>query len=106
MSLARLLCSWITPNGLYFKGIFLPMLKVKIIGQKGGNTMNPYEQLLLNKELEAIAKQRIEIHKKRIKLSEELERDFDNKDLQNRIIELEEESQRLKKKSEALQDNF
>ncbi|WP_176586568.1 hypothetical protein [Priestia megaterium] len=68
--------------------------------------MNPYEQLLLNKELEAIAKQRIEIHKKRIKLSEKLERDFDNKDLQNRIIELEEESQRLKKKSEALQDNF
>jgi ABC-type phosphate transport system auxiliary subunit len=82
------------------------MLKVKIIGQKGGNTMNPYEQLLVNKELEAIAKQRIEIHKKRIKLSKELERDFDNKDLQNRISELEEESQRLKKKSEALQDNF
>lgn len=82
------------------------MLKVKIIGQKGRNTMNPYEQLLVNKELEAIAKQRIEIHKKQIKLSEELERDFDNKDLQNRIIELEEESQRLKKKSEALQDNF
>jgi len=68
--------------------------------------MNPYEQLQLNKELEEIAKKRIEIHKKRIKLSEELERDFDNKDLQNRIIELEEESQKLKKKSEALQDNF
>ncbi|MGG0496069.1 hypothetical protein ABEY62_24195 [Priestia megaterium] len=68
--------------------------------------MNPYEQLKLNKELEAIAKQRIEVHKKRIKLSEELERDFDNKDLQNRIIELEEESQKLMEKSEALQDNF
>ncbi|QTL52194.1 hypothetical protein [Priestia aryabhattai] len=68
--------------------------------------MNPYEQLQLNKELEAIVKKRIEIHKKRIKLSEELEQDFDNKDLQNRIIELEEESQKLKKKSEALQNNF
>ncbi|MED4797517.1 hypothetical protein COM86_22275 [Priestia megaterium] len=68
--------------------------------------MNPYEQLLLNKELESIAKQRIEIHKKRIKLSEELERDLENKDLLNRIIELEEESQKLKKKSEALQNNF
>ncbi|MFP7736190.1 hypothetical protein ACLHDF_22845 [Priestia aryabhattai] len=68
--------------------------------------MNPYKQLQLNKELEAIAKKRIEIHKKRIKLSEVLERDFDNKDLQNRIIELEEESQKLKKKSEALQNNF
>ncbi|MES9744738.1 hypothetical protein [Priestia megaterium] len=68
--------------------------------------MNPYEQLQLNKEVEAIAKQRIEIHKKRIKLSEELEQDFDNTELQNKIIELEEESQKLKKKSEALQANY
>jgi len=48
--------------------------------------MNPYEQLQLNKEVEAIAKQRIEIHKQRIKLSEELEQDFDNTELQNKII--------------------
>jgi len=68
--------------------------------------MNPYEQLQLNKELEAIAKQQIEIHKKRIKLSEELGQDLDNKELQNRIIELEEESQKLKKKSEDLQANY
>lgn len=68
--------------------------------------MNPYEQLQLNKELEGIAKQQIEIHKKRIKLSEELGQDLDNKELQNRIIELEEESQKLKKKSEDLQANY
>lgn len=60
--------------------------------------MNPYKQLQLNKELEAIAKKQIEIYKKRVKLSKELEQDLDNKELQNRIIELEEESQKLKKK--------
>ncbi|AYE53419.1 hypothetical protein P5616_027695 (plasmid) [Priestia aryabhattai] len=68
--------------------------------------MNPYKQLQLNKELEAIAKKQIEIYKKRVKLSKELEQDLDNKELQNRIIELEEESQKLKKKSEDLQANF
>jgi hypothetical protein len=40
---------------------------------KGGIHMNPYEQFQLNKEVEEMAKQRIEIHKKRMKLSEELE---------------------------------
>ncbi|NGY80263.1 hypothetical protein F6Y05_01475 (plasmid) [Bacillus megaterium] len=60
--------------------------------------MNPYEQLQLNKEVEEMAKQRIEIHKKRMELSEELENNWDNKELQDRIIELEEESQKLKKK--------
>ncbi|MFP7737233.1 hypothetical protein ACLHDF_28800 [Priestia aryabhattai] len=68
--------------------------------------MNPYEQFQLNKEVEEMAKQRIEIHKKRIKLSEELENNWGNKELQDRIIELEEESQKLKKKIEALQANF
>ncbi|MCM3796469.1 hypothetical protein [Priestia megaterium] len=68
--------------------------------------MNPYKQLQLNKELETIAKKQIEIYKKRVKLSKELEQDLDNKELQNRIIELEEESQKLKKKSEDLQANF
>ncbi|QTL52772.1 MULTISPECIES: hypothetical protein [Priestia] len=67
--------------------------------------MNPYEQFQLNKEVEEMAKQRIEIHKKRIKLSEELENNLGNKELQSRIIELE-ESQKLKKKIEALQANF
>jgi hypothetical protein len=94
------------PNGLYFKGICFLMLKVKIINYKGGNTMNPYEQLQLNKEVEEMAKQRIEIHKKRIKSSEELENNWNNKEIQDRIIELEEESQKLKKKIEALQANF
>ncbi|OVE34847.1 hypothetical protein CCZ20_24180 [Priestia aryabhattai] len=68
--------------------------------------MNPYEQLQLNKEVEEMAKQRIEIHKKRIKLSEELENNWNNKEIQDKIIELEEESQKLKKKIEALQANF
>ncbi|MDD1515765.1 hypothetical protein [Priestia megaterium] len=68
--------------------------------------MNPYEQFQLNKEVEEMAKQRIEIHKERIELSEELENNWDNKDLQDRIIELEEESQKLKKKIEDLQANF
>ena len=68
--------------------------------------MNPYEQLQLNKEVEEMAKQRIEIHKKWIKLSEELENNWSNKEIQDRIIELEEESQKLKKKIEALQANF
>jgi hypothetical protein len=68
--------------------------------------MNPYEQFQLNKEVEEMAKQRIKIHKKRIKLSEELENNLGNKELQVRIIELEEESQKLKKKIEALQANF
>ena len=68
--------------------------------------MNPYEQLQLNKEVEEMAKQRIEIHKKRIKLSEELENNWSDKEIQDRIIELEEESQKLKKKIEALQANF
>jgi len=68
--------------------------------------MNPYEQFQLNKEVEEMAKQRIEIHKERIELSEELENNWDNKELQDRIIELEEESQKLKKKIEALQANF
>jgi len=53
-----------------------------------------------------MAKQRIEIHKKRMELSEELENNWDNKELQDRIIELEQESQKLKKKIEALQANF
>jgi hypothetical protein len=73
---------------------------------KGGIHMNPYEQFQLNKEVEEMAKQRIEIHKKRMELSEELENNWDNKELQDRIIELEEESQKLKKKIEALQANF
>jgi septal ring factor EnvC (AmiA/AmiB activator) len=73
---------------------------------KGGIHMNPYEQFQLNKEVEEMAKQRIEIHKKRMKLSEELENKWDNKELQDRIIELEEESQKLKKKIETLQANF
>jgi hypothetical protein len=73
---------------------------------KGGIHMNPYEQFQLNKEVEEMAKQRIEIHKKRMKLSEELENNWDNKELQDRIIELEEESQKLKKKIETLQANF
>ncbi|MEK1832418.1 hypothetical protein AAAC51_36460 [Priestia megaterium] len=68
--------------------------------------MNPYEQFQLNKEVEEMAEQRIEIHKKRIKLSEELENNWENKELQDRIIELEEESQKLKGKIEALQANF
>ncbi|CJF91943.1 Uncharacterised protein [Streptococcus pneumoniae] len=68
--------------------------------------MNPYEQFQLNKEIEEMAKQRIEIHKKRIQLSEELENSLGNEELQDRIIELEEESQKLKKKIEALQANF
>ncbi|CAH0318963.1 MULTISPECIES: hypothetical protein [Priestia] len=68
--------------------------------------MNPYEQFQLNKEVEEMAKQRIEIHKMRMELSEELENNWDNKELQDRIIELEEESQKLKKKIEALQANF
>ncbi|GAB1810172.1 MULTISPECIES: hypothetical protein [Priestia] len=68
--------------------------------------MNPYEQFQLNKEVDEMAKQRIEIHKKRMKLSEELENNWDNKELQDRIIELEEESQKLKKKIETLQANF
>jgi len=68
--------------------------------------MNPYEQFQLNKEVEEMAKQRIEIHKKRMTLSEELENNWDNKELQDRIIELEEESQKLKRKIEALQANF
>jgi hypothetical protein len=62
--------------------------------------------ILLNKEVEEMAKKRIEIHKKRMKLSEELESNWDNKELQDRIIELEEESQKLKKKIEDLQANF
>ena len=78
------------------------MLKVK----KGGIHMNPYEQFQLNKEVEEMAKQRIEIHKKRMELSEELENNWDNKELQDRIIELEEESQKLKKKIEVLQANY
>jgi seryl-tRNA synthetase len=73
---------------------------------KGGIHMNPYEQFQLNKEVEEMAKQRIEIHKKRMELSEELENNWDNKELQDRIIELEEESQKLKKKIEALPANF
>jgi len=73
---------------------------------KGGIHMNPYEQFQLNKEVEEMAEQRIEIHKKRIELSEELEKNQENKELQDRIIELEEESQKLKKKIEALQANF
>jgi hypothetical protein len=73
---------------------------------KGGIHMNPYEQFQLNKEVEERAKQRIEIHKKRMELSEELENNWGNKVLQDRIIELEEESQELKKKIEALQANF
>jgi seryl-tRNA synthetase len=73
---------------------------------KGGIHMNPYEQFQLNKEVDEMAKQRIEIHKKRMELSEELENNWDNKELQDRIIELEEESQKLKKKIEALQANF
>jgi len=68
--------------------------------------MNPYEQFQLNKEVEEMAKQRIEIHKKRIELSEELENNWDNKELQDRITELEEESQKIKKKIETLQANF
>ncbi|MEH7590245.1 hypothetical protein V7247_26230 [Priestia megaterium] len=68
--------------------------------------MNPYEQFQLNKEVEEMAKQRIEIHKKRIQLSEELENSLGNEELQDRIIELEEESQKLKKKIEALLANF
>ncbi|PEE49481.1 hypothetical protein COM71_00010 [Priestia megaterium] len=68
--------------------------------------MNPYEQFQLNKEVEEMAKQRIEIHKKRIQLSEELENSLGNEELQDRIIELEEKSQKLKKKIEALQANF
>ncbi|OLO24367.1 hypothetical protein BTA37_30555 [Priestia megaterium] len=68
--------------------------------------MNLYEQFQLNKEVEEMAKQRIEIHKKRIQLSEELENSLSNEELQGRIIELEEESQKLKKKIEALQANF
>jgi len=68
--------------------------------------MNPYEQFQLNKEVEEMAKQRIEIHKKRIQLSEELENSLGNEELQDRIIELEEESQKLKKKIEVLQDNY
>lgn len=68
--------------------------------------MNPYEQFQLNKEVEEMAKQRIEIHKKRIQLSEELENSLGNEELQDRIMELEEESQKLKKKIEALQANF
>ena len=68
--------------------------------------MNPYEQFQLNKEVEEMAKQRIEIHKKRIELSEELENNWDNKEFQDRIIELEEESQKIKKKIETLQANF
>ena len=68
--------------------------------------MNPYEQFQLNKEVEEMAKQRIEIHKKRIQLSEELENSLGDEELQDRIIELEEESQKLKKKIEALQANF
>ena len=68
--------------------------------------MNPYEQFQLNKEVEEMAKQRIEIHKKLIKLSEELENDWYNKELQDKNIELEEESQKLKKKIETLQANF
>ncbi|MGR6342111.1 hypothetical protein SAMN04487777_1535 [Priestia aryabhattai B8W22] len=68
--------------------------------------MNPYEQFQLNKEVGEMAKQRIEIHKKRMELSEELENNWGNKELQDRIIELEEESQELKKKIEALQANF
>ncbi|MED4116967.1 hypothetical protein [Priestia megaterium] len=68
--------------------------------------MNPYEQFQLNKEVEEMAKQRIEIHKKRMKLSEELKNNWGNKELQDRIIELEEESQELRKKIEALQANF
>jgi len=47
--------------------------------------MNPYEQF---------------------QLSEELENNWDNKELQDRIIELEEESQKLKKKIEVLQANY
>jgi seryl-tRNA synthetase len=73
---------------------------------KGGIHMNPYEQFQLNKEVEEMAKQRIEIHKKRMELSEEMENNWDNKELQDRIIELEQESQKLKKKIEALQANF
>ncbi|MEH7531222.1 hypothetical protein ABEY49_29820 [Priestia megaterium] len=68
--------------------------------------MNPYEQFQLNKEVEEMAKQRIEIHKKRMQLSEELENNWGNKELQDTIIELEEESQKLKEKIEALQANF
>ncbi|MGG1368224.1 hypothetical protein ABE322_20765 [Priestia megaterium] len=68
--------------------------------------MNPYEQFQINKEVEEMAKQRIEIHKNRMELSEELENNWGNKELQDRIIELEEESQELKKKIEALQANF
>lgn len=68
--------------------------------------MNPYEQFQLNKEVEEMAKQRIEIHKKRIQLSEELENSLGDEELQDKIIELEEESQKLKKKIEALQANF
>lgn len=41
-----------------------------------------------------------------MELSEELENNSDNKELQDRIIELEEESQKIKKKIETLQANF
>jgi uncharacterized protein YlxW (UPF0749 family) len=102
--LARLgqsLCSWLILTGLYFKGIPVYVESKN----RGGIHMNPYEQFQLNKEVEEMAKQRIKIHKKRIKLSKELENSLDNKELQDRIIELE-ESQKLKKKIEALQANF
>ena len=78
------------------------ILIFQIFQKKGGIHMNPYEQFQLNKEVEEMAKQRIEIHKKRMQLSEELENNWNNKELQDRIIELEEESQKLKKKIEAL----
>jgi hypothetical protein len=100
--LGQSLCSWLILTGLYFKGI-PGYVESK---NKGGIHMNPYEQFQLNKEVEEMAKERIEIHKKRIKLSEELENNWGNKELQDRIIELEEESQKLKKKIEALQANF
>jgi seryl-tRNA synthetase len=100
--LGQSLCSWVTLTGLYFKRIPV-YVECK---NKGGIHMNPYEQFQLNKEVEEMAKQRIEIHKKRIQLSEELENSLSNEELQGRIIELEEESQKLKKKIEALQANF
>ncbi|MED4286873.1 hypothetical protein P4678_25995 [Priestia megaterium] len=61
--------------------------------------MNLMERLHINKELEWVTKKQIDNAQKRLELSEELEKDLENKVIKNMINELEKENIELNERS-------
>lgn len=64
--------------------------------------MNLMERLHINKELEWVTKKQIDNAQKRLELSEELEKDLENRVIKNMINELEKENIELNKRSTTL----